>query len=139
MLTWRDTHPVKMGKLSFIKIYNLKLLYLKYGTFFQYQDVLWWKITNKISYRSMQLGMHDMDIPCLKNLNYLVIGEIINITILYILGKQLKNEQSQKKKQKRRKHKFREAYIINISSISFLLTHFMILLHGNQTFNFLVK
>ena len=45
----------------------------------------------------MQLGMHDMDIPCLKNLNYLVIGEIININILYILGKQLKNEQSFKK------------------------------------------
>ena len=48
----------------------------------------------------MQLGMHDMDIPCLKNLNYLVIGEIININILYILGKQLKNEQSQKKTKK---------------------------------------
>ena len=67
--------------------------------------------------------MHDMDIPCLKNLNYLVIGEIININILYILGKQLKLE----KKRKRR----REAYIINISSISFLLTYFMIVLHGN--------
>ena len=38
--------------------------------------------------------MHDMDIPCLKNLNYLFMGEIINITIFYILGKQLKNEQS---------------------------------------------
>ena len=29
----------------------------------------------------MQLGMHGMDIPCLRNLNYLVMGEIINITI----------------------------------------------------------
>ena len=38
----------------------------------------------------MQLGMHDMDMP--QNLNYL--GEITNITIFHILGKQLKNDQS---------------------------------------------
>ena len=64
-----------------------------------------------MSFGEKLLTKYDMDIPCLKNLNYLFMGEIINITIFYILGKQLKNEQSLKKGKKGENTNSGKAYI----------------------------